>query len=151
MVFTNTACPDQQLFIKGKQNLWKVSLEDFNFYKAETVDLFTFTIEILNPLSVNPTKWPNGLKQFVRSVFDHFVKLALKGLMESLIFCAVCEWEMCYFGLRKILYYLHIHLKIKRGRSGGIWEGFYRYKNCKYAYFWYSLYLVHKQFYFILV
>ena len=40
-----------------------------------------------NPLSANPTKWSNTLKQFVRnlpknclSVFDHFVKLALKGL-----------------------------------------------------------------------
>ena len=41
----------------------------------------------LNPLSANPTKWPNALKQFVGklptnylSVFDHFVKLALKRL-----------------------------------------------------------------------
>ena len=41
----------------------------------------------LNPLSDNPTKWSNTLKQFVGklptnclSVFDHFVKLALKGL-----------------------------------------------------------------------
>ena len=41
----------------------------------------------LNPLSANPTKWSNTLKQFVGklptncfSVFDHFVKLALKGL-----------------------------------------------------------------------
>ena len=40
-----------------------------------------------NPLSANPTKWWNTLKQFVGklptnclSVFDHFVKLALKGL-----------------------------------------------------------------------
>ena len=40
-----------------------------------------------NPLSANPTKWSNTLKQFVGnlstnylSVFDHFVKLALKGL-----------------------------------------------------------------------
>ena len=40
----------------------------------------------LNPLSANPTKWPNTIKQFVGklptnclSVFDHFVKLALKG------------------------------------------------------------------------
>ena len=39
-----------------------------------------------NPLSANPTKWSNTLKQFVGnfptnylSVFDHFVKLALKG------------------------------------------------------------------------
>ena len=41
----------------------------------------------INPLSTNPTKWPITLKQFVGklptdclSVFDHFVKLALKGL-----------------------------------------------------------------------
>ena len=41
----------------------------------------------LNPLSANPTKWSNTLKQFVGNllmnclrVFDHFVKLALKGL-----------------------------------------------------------------------
>ena len=41
----------------------------------------------INPLSVNPTKWSNTLKQFVGnvprnclSVFDHLVGLALKGL-----------------------------------------------------------------------
>ena len=41
----------------------------------------------VNPLSTNPTKWWNTLKQFVGnlpsnclSVFDHFVKLTLKGL-----------------------------------------------------------------------
>ena len=41
----------------------------------------------VNPLSANPTKWSNRLKQFVGnmptnclSVFDHFVGLALKGL-----------------------------------------------------------------------
>ena len=41
-----------------------------------------------NPLSANPTKWSNTLKQFVAklltnclSVFDHFVKLVLKGLI----------------------------------------------------------------------
>ena len=33
-------------------------------------------------LSASPSKWSNTLKQFVSnlSVFDHFVKLALKGL-----------------------------------------------------------------------
>ena len=56
----------------------------------------------VNPLSANPTKWSNRLKQFVGnmptnclSVFDHFVGLALKGLTalakigqsSSLIFC----------------------------------------------------------------
>ena len=46
-----------------------------------------YTFESFNPLNANPTKWSNTLKQFVRnlptsclSVFDHFVKLALKGL-----------------------------------------------------------------------
>ena len=36
-----------------------------------------------NPLSVNPAKWSNTLKQFVDyySVFGHFVGMALKGLM----------------------------------------------------------------------
>ena len=44
-------------------------------------------IRNVNPLIINPTKWSNTLKQFVRnlpanclSVFDHFVGLALKGL-----------------------------------------------------------------------
>ena len=39
------------------------------------------------PLSTSPTKWSNTIKQFIGklpanclSVFDHFVKLALKGL-----------------------------------------------------------------------
>ena len=45
----------------------------------------------VNPLSANPTKWSNTLKQFVGnlptnrlSVFDHFVGFALKGLRWSL-------------------------------------------------------------------
>ena len=49
--------------------------------------LFLTTHLSLNPLSANPTKWSNTLKQFVGqlptnflSVFDHFVILALKGL-----------------------------------------------------------------------
>ena len=38
---------------------------------------------VINPLSANPTKWPNTLKQFVGSVFGHFVNLALKGLINT--------------------------------------------------------------------
>ena len=41
----------------------------------------------LNPLSANPTKWSNTLKQFVGKlptnclgVFDHFMNLTVKGL-----------------------------------------------------------------------
>ena len=43
---------------------------------------------MFNPLSANPTKWSDTLKQFISklptnclSVSDHFVKLALKGLI----------------------------------------------------------------------
>ena len=46
----------------------------------------------VNPLSANSTKWSSTLKKFVGkllmnclSVFDHFVKLALKGLIWNLI------------------------------------------------------------------
>ena len=42
----------------------------------------------LNPLNANPEKWSNTLKQIVGnlpticlSVFDHFLNLALKGLI----------------------------------------------------------------------
>ena len=45
----------------------------------------------INPLRANPTKWSRTLKQFVDnlptnclSVFDHFVGLALKGLIKEL-------------------------------------------------------------------
>ena len=52
-----------------------------------------FVFCIFNPLSTNPIKWSNSLKQFVGnlptnylSLFDHFVKLALKGLTCFLLF-----------------------------------------------------------------
>ena len=48
--------------------------------------------EWVNPLSANPEKWSNTLKQIVGnlptnclSVFDHFMNLALKGLNKSFI------------------------------------------------------------------
>ena len=54
------------------------------FVKQSVMDLST---EMLNPLSANPTKWSNTLKQSVgkyptncMSVFNNFVGLELKGL-----------------------------------------------------------------------
>ena len=48
--------------------------------------LKSMKIFVVNPLSAIPTTWSNTLKKFVgnlptncSSVFDHFVKLALKG------------------------------------------------------------------------
>ena len=59
----------------------------------------------LNPLSANPTKRPNTLKQFAGklltnclSVFDHFVKLALKGLITVSLYLdvhAMYLWSSC--------------------------------------------------------
>ena len=58
---------------------------------VDRISITPFTVSFLfvNPLSANPTKCPNTLKQFVGnlpanclSVFGHFVKLALKGLTE---------------------------------------------------------------------
>ena len=58
-----------------------------NFLGEKTAIKYFATGRIFNPLSANPTKWPNALKQFVGklpmncvSVFGHFVKLALKRL-----------------------------------------------------------------------
>ena len=55
--------------------------------------------KVINPLSPNFTKWLNKLKQFVGnllmnrlSVFDHFVKLALKSSKTSLTYC--CKKKM---------------------------------------------------------
>ena len=63
-----------------------------NFEKSNSCAKFFFCRShwnelCVNSLSANPTKWSNTLKQFLGklptnclSVFDHFVKLALKGL-----------------------------------------------------------------------
>ena len=73
-------------------------LEFWNVRQSATLSIFIFfswkggqyssqQIPNFNPLSANPTKWSNTLKQLVDnlqtnclSVFDHFVWLELKGL-----------------------------------------------------------------------
>ena len=62
-----------------------VLVDDFptskNSYQVSKEDMSIFNLNShLNPLSANPTKWSNTLKQFVGklptnclSVFDHFV------------------------------------------------------------------------------
>ena len=44
-----------------------------------------------NPLSANPTKWLSTLKQFVGSVFDHFVGLTVKGLTKKIIIIIILQ------------------------------------------------------------
>ena len=64
-----------------------------------------------NPLSANPTKWSNTLKQFVGklrtnclSVFDHFVKLALK---EIRLFSRIIFKNRFYSIIRNLLQVLY--------------------------------------------
>ena len=68
----------------------KISTQKWEKQKKITnIELYTrLGMSLLNTSSANPTKWSNTLKQFVGklvtnclSVFDHFVGLALKGLI----------------------------------------------------------------------
>ena len=76
-----------------------------------SVIAFVF-IFLLNPLSTNPIKWWNTLKQFVSnlptnwlSVFHHFVNLTFKGLSTYSVFLRsfnnyFCRW-LAYKSLQK--------------------------------------------------
>ena len=60
----------------------KTPLEDtiiWIFCSSIAINVFEASPTDFNPLSANPTEWSSTLKQF-KSMFDHFVKLALKGL-----------------------------------------------------------------------
>ena len=55
-------------------------------------------MNLINPLSANPTKWLNTLKQLIDnlptnclSVFNHFVELALKELSNSEPYLEPCQ------------------------------------------------------------
>ena len=65
----------------------------------------------VNPVPTNPTKWSNTLKQIVAnllmnclSVFDHFVGLALEGLI---LFCyeklLLLSFFICYMYLSRVV------------------------------------------------
>ena len=63
----------------------EIEVLDMNFQKF--IEIKMLNLFKINPLSANPTKWSNTLKQYVDnsvfdhlSVSDHFVGLALKGL-----------------------------------------------------------------------
>ena len=67
--------------------------------KQLILKLFKINNLKINPLSANPTKWSNTLKQFVGNLlticltlFDHFVKLALKGLTVNIPNMKIQSW-----------------------------------------------------------
>ena len=56
---------------------------------VKLTDMHKGMIININPLSANPTKWSNKLKQFVANYLsesDHFVELVLKGLKYNTFF-----------------------------------------------------------------
>ena len=66
-------------------------------------------LQCLYPLSANPTKLSNTLKQFVGnlltnclSVFDHFVGLALKGLIVEFWSSLICDGSQPAFTCSKL-------------------------------------------------
>ena len=71
------------------KTIWYYCMQDERGNKTNIGSTYKFVnMPILNPLSVNITKWPNTLKQFVGKlptnclcVFDYFVGLVLKGLI----------------------------------------------------------------------
>ena len=63
-----------------------------SFFKDGATFSEDFENNYFNPLSANPEKWSNTLKQIVGnlpticlSVFDHFMILALKGLKNTYV------------------------------------------------------------------
>ena len=96
---------------------WPVISHEFqaDFFGAQLVEgvkqgvVVRFYLKLLtefNPLSADPTKWSNILRQFVGklptnflSVFDHFMGLALKGLHKTTNFYFPWNEEtvLCWF------------------------------------------------------
>ena len=76
----------ETLEIVTKKKIFLVGRNDYNNISSENSNSDNKNSNI-NPLSANPTKCSNTLKQFVGnlpmnclSVFDHFLEFALKGL-----------------------------------------------------------------------
>ena len=86
-------------------------LEEYlNHSQAYTMELFC---KVVNPLSANPTKWSNTLKQFVGNlpttcltVFDQFVKFALKGLKKRVLFLKIAK--SCFTTFNSVIILLYI-------------------------------------------
>ena len=89
MKFNTEKC---HLIISGNkhESLW-ADIRNDKIWESSNVKFLGVNIDRglkFNPLSANPEKWSNTLKQIVGklpticlSVFDHFSGLALKGLM----------------------------------------------------------------------
>ena len=100
------------------------------------VSLLYFIVKYIyfNPLSANPTKWSNTLKQIIGklpknclSVFDHFVWLALKGLKQfvkslvvkytySLTLIFPSKMHQSFFRLYDVFFIKHLKFYYNKNR-----------------------------------
>ena len=97
--------------ISKAETLKRTLLRTDNYFQPSDKKVTCLSPTRINPLSANPTKWSNTLKQFVGnlrtnylSVFDHFVKLALKGLnwiFLSAHFCQISQRETFFYTLQQ--------------------------------------------------
>ena len=103
--------------------------------EVQGLQAFAFPVTTVNPLSVNPKKWSNTLKQFVGklatnclSVFDHFVIFALKTLTMNIQILGSKEslWVKFKEGIC-----VELHLKLWF-ESDWYWKGLSRKKALKY-------------------
>ena len=105
---------------EASEKLRVASLSCINKIIFHIESLIGNVVENVNPLSAKLTKWPNTLKQFVGnlatnclSVFGHFMRLTLKGLMYlamkchlnsaqdfCFIFWPKSNWERISHGIR---------------------------------------------------
>ena len=79
---------------EASEKLRVASLSCINKIIFHIESLIGNVVENVNPLSAKLTKWPNTLKQFVGnlatnclSVFGHFMRLVLKGLLYLAMKC----------------------------------------------------------------
>ena len=87
----------QTKFLAQRTIQLRFSLSSNFFEKDHMAALIRFSI-LFNPLSTNPEKWSNTLKQIVGnlpticlSVLDHFMNLALKGLRLAFVQTNKCS------------------------------------------------------------
>ena len=104
---------------------WNISHNCYPESLLWWVEIFWLCIELslypksLKALSINTTKWLNTLKQFVGtlptnclSFLDHFLKLALKGLMKSYFYKPQSDSESSFLKLFSSRSWQNLSVKI---------------------------------------
>ena len=132
------------------QQLWDYKINQRNYFKIK-IALLVIIIMILvssfnvfhstllfNLLIANPTKWSNTLKQSIGklltnclSVFDHFVKLTLRGLTFPVFFSLVNPSLSLFLPLNARLFLSFWKLNLNTFNVTNVW--FFLFFHCNYC------------------